>query len=158
MRKILSLILALSLISLGSGLAWAQGKPPYWASISAGKARMRTGPGRQFPASWLYQRADLPVKVIETYPNWRKIEDPDGTQGWIQSNLISLIRTAIIVKELRPLRQSPSAEAQIIWKAEPGVVGRISECGKGWCKFDVHGRMGYLESAHIWGVDPSVGK
>jgi SH3-like domain-containing protein len=158
MRKILSLITALSLISFGFGSAVAQTKAPYWASINAGKARMRTGPGRQFPASWLYQRADLPVKVVETYPNWRKIEDPDGAQGWVQSNLLSSVRTAIIVKEVQPLRQSPSDGATVIWKAEPGVVGRISECGRGWCKFDVHGRMGYVESAHIWGADPLGGK
>ena len=41
--------------------AHAQKKVPYWSSINAGKARMRTGPGQQFPASWMYQRAGLPV-------------------------------------------------------------------------------------------------
>ena len=59
-------------------------QPPYWASISAGRARMRTGPARTYPAIWLYQRADLPVRVIGVFKEWRKVEDPDGAQGWMQ--------------------------------------------------------------------------
>ena len=135
--------------------AIAQKKAPYWASISAGQARMRTGPGRQFPASWLYQRAGLPVKVIETYPNWRKIEDPDGTQGWMQANLLSDDRTGLITKgDVQPLRETPNASSRIVWRAEPGVVGKLSECRKGWCRIDVRGKIGYVEATALWGVDP----
>ena len=133
----------------------AQKKAPYWASISAGQARMRTGPGRQFPANWLYQRAGLPVKVVETYPNWRKIEDPDGTQGWMQANLLSDDRAGLIVRgEVQPLREAPNASARIVWRAEPGVIGKLSECRKGWCRINVRGKIGYIEASALWGVDP----
>ena len=115
---------------------------------------MRTGPGRQFPAIWLYRRKNLPVKVVKTYPGWRKIEDPDGTQGWMQSNLLSEQRTGLVLGEVRPLREKPDSGAPIILKAEPGVVGTISECRRGWCKLNVTGRMGYIEIAHLWGLAP----
>lgn len=134
------------------GIAEAQRKTPYWSSISAGKARMRTGPGREFPATWLYQRADLPVRVIETYPNWRKIEDPDGTKGWVQANLLSDARTALVTGGVRELREAADASAPVVWRAEPGVVGRISQCARGWCLFDAKGRAGFIQVAHIWGV------
>jgi SH3-like domain-containing protein len=137
-----------------SSIALAEAKPPYWASVSAGEARMRTGPGRQFPASWLYQRSGLPVKVIDTYPSWRKVEDPDGTQGWMQANLLSPQRTGLVIGDVRPLRERPASNARIIFRAEPGVVGRISDCNSGWCRLDVKGRMGYIEIAHIWGAEP----
>jgi SH3-like domain-containing protein len=134
----------------------AQKKPPYWASITASEARMRTGPGRQFPAVWLYKRSGLPVRVIETYPNWRKVEDPEGAKGWIQANLLSEDRTGLIKgEEIKMLRASPASSANIVWRAEPGVVGKLSECRKGWCKIDVNGRMGYLEADHLWGVEPA---
>ncbi len=135
-------------------VASAQKKPPYWASISAGKARMRTGPGREFPANWMYQRADLPVRVIETYPNWRKIEDPDGTKGWVQANLLSENRTALVTGDVREMRASADAGAIVVWRAEPGVVGRISQCARGWCLFDVLGRSGYIQTSHVWGTAP----
>jgi SH3-like domain-containing protein len=150
--KRLTIWLMLSLAVLGwAGAGLAQKKPPYWASIVASKAHMRTGPGRQFPASWLYQRAGLPVKVIEVYPNWRKIEDPDGTQGWMQANLLSDARTALVTGETRPLRERPSLDAPILWRAEAGVVGKLSDCVPGWCRIDVLGRIGYIEADHIYG-------
>lgn len=141
-------------LAMPATIAEAQRKAPYWGSISAGKARMRTGPGQQFPASWLYQRPGLPVKVLQTYPNWRKIEDPDGTQGWMQANLLSDTRTALIKGDVQELLEKPSNGARVLWRAEPGVVGKISDCARGWCKFDVLGRMGYIEIANIWGADP----
>jgi SH3-like domain-containing protein len=155
MRRRTMLAFASVILSLTASPALAQKKPPYWASISAGEARMRTGPGRQFPASWLYQRAGLPVKVIETYPNWRKIEDPDGATGWMQTNLLTDDRAGLVVKgEIRALREAPNGSARIVWRVEPGVIGKLSECRKGWCKIDVHGKMGYIEAVALWGVDP----
>lgn len=153
MRKFGLVAIGAALCSALSGAAQAQKKPPYWASIIPGEARMRTGPGRQFPASWLYKRALLPMKVVATYPNWRKVEDPDGTQGWIQSNLLSDQRTGLVIGETRALRDKPGSAGRIIFRAEPGVVGKISECGRGWCKLDVKGRMGFIEAGHVWGVD-----
>lgn len=133
--------------------AYAQTKPPYWASIGAGEARMRTGPGKQFPVSWLYRRAGLPVMVIASYPNWRKVRDPDGEQGWIQASLLSedrsgLVRGTAVVE----LRDAPGPGGKVVWRAQPGVVGKLSECGKGWCKLDVRGRMGYVEEGRLWGA------
>lgn len=146
-------------LALGSpSLAVGEAKPPYWASILAGEARLRTGPGRQFPASWLYQRSGLPVKVIAVYPSWRKVEDPDGTQGWMQANLLSPNRTGLVKGEVRPLRDKPSLSGRVIFRAEPGVVGRISDCANGWCKIDVKGRMGFIETLHIWGADELIAK
>ena len=146
-------VLVIAALMVAPAAISAQKKLPYWSSINAGKARMRTGPGQQFPASWLYQRAGLPVKVLAIYPNWRKVEDPDGTQGWMQANLLSDKRTAIVRGEVRPMRDKPQADARIVWRAEPGVVGKITDCANGWCKFDVTGRIGYIEAAHLWGVN-----
>ncbi len=130
-------------------------KTPYLASIQASRARMRTGPARTYPASWLYQRAGLPVRVIAMHKEWRKVEDPDGTQGWMQGNLLSDTRTAI-VKSARPIemRERPSTGAKLMWRAAPGVVGRVSQCGDGWCRFDVMGQAAFVEASGLWGVEP----
>ena len=146
-----------ALLALGASdlaLAQAKKKPPYYASISAGRARMRTGPGRTYPASWLYVRADLPIKVVEVYPNWRKIEDPDGTQGWMLVHLLSDTRTALVTGDApRPMRDAPNDGAAIVYRAEPGVVGRLSRCEGEWCLLDVGGRKGFIRKAHFWGAD-----
>jgi SH3-like domain-containing protein len=100
----------------------------------------------------MYQRVGLPVKVLEIYPNWRKIQDPDGTTGWVQGNLLSDNRTAIVTGGIREMRAAAAAGASVVWRAEPGVIGLLKQCDRGWCLFDVKGHNGYIEIAHIWGA------
>lgn len=155
LRTVLGILVAAALGFGAIAQAYAQQrKPPYYASISAGQAYMRTGPGRNYPASWLYRRADLPVKVVEIYNDWRKVEDPDGTQGWMLVGLLSAQRTAVVVGTIVEMRDSPRLNARVNWRAAPGVVGRISKCQRGWCWFDVRGRGGYVEQNRIWGTEP----
>lgn len=149
-------IAGLAMLAADGGALAAEAKKalPYYASISAGRARMRTGPDKTYPASWLYQRADLPVRVIATFKQWRKVEDPDGTQGWMLAALLSERRTAIVRGTLPvDMRASPSIGAKLSWRAAPGVVGRISQCGSGWCRLDVRGQSGFVDITHLWGVD-----
>lgn len=150
--RIVAALVALSVTVAAS--AQEARRPPYWASISAGKARMRTGPARTYPASWLYQRADLPVRVTAVFKEWRRVQDPDGTEGWMLGNLISSTRTAIVRgAEPLPMRDRPATSGKLLWRAAPGVVGRLSECSDGWCRFDVGGRRGYVETGGLWGVE-----
>jgi SH3-like domain-containing protein len=146
-----------ALLALMAGDAVGQGakdkpKPPYFASISAGKARMRSGPGRTYPATWLYVRPDLPVRVVDVFKEWRKVEDPGGTQGWMLGNLVSSTRTAVIQGVVTELRERPAFGARVLWRAEPGVVGRVTQCARGWCRFDSRGQAGYVEISRLWGV------
>ncbi len=143
--------LAALLFSLAATPAVAQKQPPYWASIDEPQARMRTGPSTEFPTMWMYQRERLPVKIVARYQSWRKVEDPDGTQGWMHARLLSASRTAIVIGEVRPMRTEPRDDAPLAWRAEPGVVGRITECAEDYCLFDVRGRRGYIRTDHIWG-------
>jgi len=149
------------LVTVGSTLPAVGGaaqegprQPPYWMSIGAGRALMRTGPARTYPGAWLYQRADLPVKVVGVFQEWRRVEDPDGTGGWMLVNLLRRTRTAYVRgPDTAEMRVSPSPGAAVSWRAAPGVVGRISECGAGWCRLDVKGKAGFVEIGALWGVD-----
>ena len=132
---------AVLLIPLAAHAAEDRRQPPYWSSISAGQARLRTGPARTYPATWLYQRADLPVRVVGHFKEWRKVQDPDGAEGWMQGNLLSATRTAYVKgPEPAAMLDRPSSDAKVKWRAAPGVVGRVSQCGAGWCLRDVKGR------------------
>lgn len=147
-------MLGLALVALSPAAAIAQSKKqvPYWVSIAAKEALLRTGPGTNYPATWKYIRPGLPLRVIQLHEDWRKVEDPEGEQGWVKSILLSEQRTAIVVGEISPLRATPDAEGRIDWRVAPGVVGKISRCRDGWCELDVKGRTGRIETRHLWGV------
>ena len=153
----LSALLLIFAASFAAAPAGAQPsrETPYWASISSGQAMMRAGPGRNYPGLWLYVRRNLPVRVTEVYESWRKVEDPDGTAGWMLVHLLSDERTAIVRgEEPRPMHERPDEASPVRFRAEPGVVGRVSRCGGAWCRLEVDGRSGFIRTDHIWGVDP----
>lgn len=146
-------VIAAVVMALAVPAAAQDKKPPYWASIASGEAMMRTGPGRNYPGIWLYKRRDLPVRVVKTYPNWRMIEDPEGTRGWMLVTLLSDTRTAIIKPGgPRPIHTEANAQSPVRYRAEPGVVGRIERCRAGWCQIKIGKREGYVEIAALWGV------
>jgi SH3-like domain-containing protein len=141
------------LIVAATPAAAQEKQPPYWASIASGQAMTHTGPGRNYPNVWLYQRRDLPVRVVKKYENWRLIQDSDGAQGWMLVTMLSDRRTAVIKPgQPRAIRVGPYDTAKPQYMAEPGVVGHISRCDEGWCKIEIGNRRGYVRTSDIWGV------
>lgn len=153
-RPLLSGLLLLATTSAASA---QDRKPPYWASIArdATEALMRSGPGKRFPGAWLYKRPGLPLRVVGTYQNWRRVQDADGAVGWMDQILLSAQRTAVVRPGTpRPLRAEPDGDAPVRFLAQPGVVGVLSECADGWCKLAVGARSGHVAQVDIWGVEP----
>ena len=155
-RLLLALVLCAGALAQTGAQAQRERQPPYWVSISASDALMRTGPAQTYPAVWRYVRRGLPMRVIETYPNWRKLQDPQGATGWMMVRLLSDTRTGLVVgTEPRPMHQSADQNSRVRYLAQPGVVGTIASCSGGWCEFDVAGRRGFIRAEHLWGLDPN---
>ena len=55
---------AFLIVAMAASASAQEKQPPYWASIASGEAMTRTGPGKNYPGVWLYQRRDLPVRVV----------------------------------------------------------------------------------------------
>lgn len=127
---------------------------PRFVSLAGEAINVRSGPGKNYPIRWVYTRLGLPVKVVEEFDAWRRIEDHDGEQGWIHGSLLSRRRTAMVVADLASLHRTPSREARVLLKAERGVIGRLLDCNASWCFLDVGGTRGWMERAALWGVLP----
>ena len=91
----------------------AQDRPlPYWATLRYDEVRMRVGPSREYPISWIYKRKGLPVKVVRLREGWRLVEDQDGEQGWIAQSQLDPERGVLVVGNgPADLRAAPSAAA-----------------------------------------------
>ena len=127
---------------------------PYWASIAAGQALMRTGPDRTYPAIWLYKRRDLPVRVLQVVGPWRRVQEQDGSSGWMLASLLAARRTAVVLDRYRPIMSEPGTGGRLLWQAEPGVIGRISKCDGQYCRIQIGEKVGYIEQSGLWGTDP----
>lgn len=147
------LLLVIALLCAAVPAAAQDKIPPYWASIASGEAMIRTGPGRNYPGTWLYKRRDLPVRVVKIYSSWRLIEDPDGVRGWMLVTLLSDRRTALIKPgQPRPIHEKKASASRVAYLAEPGLVGRIEQCDGSWCKFAVGSRSGWIAQGDVYGV------
>ena len=151
-RGLLALAAAVTLVMASGGPVRADDlKPPYWVSINRPSAIMRRGPSTEMRAMWDYRRMGLPLRVIAVRDDWRQVQDPGGVVGWMHKRLLTNRRTAIVINGVQPMRTTARPDAPVAFRAEPGVVGRITECGDGWCLFDVMGQSGWIAADGIWG-------
>ena len=153
MFKRFTLLLVAAFATLSAPLAGQDRDVPYWATIDTEELYMRVGPSQEYKIEWVYRRDGLPLKVIRVVDGWRLVRDHEGAEGWVNSNLLSATRGAIVVGEgLAAMRESPTDNAKLKWNAEPGVVGRLGDCEAGWCEFDVAGREGWVRAERLWGA------
>lgn len=128
---------------------------PYWVALRSDEAKLRVGPSQDFPARWLYRLPGLPLRVVQVddlYPQWRKVEDPDGVQGWMHVAMLRESPAAIVKGNMAEMREGPSAGARLLYRVQPGVVGRVNGCKDGWCAMDIRGQRGFVPVESLWGA------
>lgn len=133
---------------------------PRFAALRSDEVNMRSGPGTRFPIEWTYQRRELPVEIVREFELWRRIRDPEGTEGWVhQSTLMG--RRSFIVRGASGsevmLRRRAEDQAQPVARLRPGVVGRLRACepASPWCEAQIGEFRGHIRRADIWGVGPT---
>lgn len=147
-------LLGLALAATAVPAIAQDGKVPYWASIRAEEVNMRVGPGEDYRIVWVYRRQHLPLKVLRIKEGWRFVEDPGGAKGWILARFLTRERGGFIKgTEPAAMREQGAADARLLWRLAPGVVGLLGDCGNGWCQLSVGPRQGYVEQARLWGAD-----
>jgi SH3-like domain-containing protein len=139
------------------GAAWAQDLPlPRFASLKADEVNLRAGPGQSYQIEWVFTRKGLPVEIVAEYDQWRKIQDVDGTVGWVHRVMLSGQRAVLIAGvDVVTAFDEPANKNLPVFQAEPGVQGRLLRCEDDWCRIDVDGAKGWLPMASLWGVYPS---
>ena len=130
-------------------------KVPRFVSLDADKVNLRTGPGQRYPIDWVLTRRDMPVEVIAQFENWRRVREWDGTTGWVQQNLLTGKRHIVVARgDVRPIRREPDPASALVARAEPGVIGRLTECREAWCRVETSSVSGWMRRADLWGVYP----
>jgi SH3-like domain-containing protein len=132
----------------------ASQKLPRFVSLRADQVNLRVGPGENYPIEWVLTRKDMPVEIIRQFENWRMIRDWQGTEGWVHERMVTGKRAVIVKGGLRALRREADLAAQIVARAEPGVVARLLECRADWCRIEAADIAGWVQRGDLWGVYP----
>lgn len=164
-------ILVALILTLCSPSAWAQdtanvedlptigpdsGLPiPRFVSLRSDEARMRVQPSVDHAIAYIYLREGLPMKVLEERGDWRRVADHEGKEGWMNIIVLSNDRTFRVLSRLANLYARADRDSVIRAEMEAGVIGTLRQCrADGWCRADVQGVTGWLETADIWGTLP----
>ncbi len=144
--------------------AGSSGLPlPRFVSLKSDRVNMRNGPSTEYPTSWVYKRAGLPLEVIKEYESWREVRDADGATGWVLQSFLSGRRTALVLPgELKPgkavprvqLKATDSGGSGNVAEMEAGVIANLLSCDRKWCYVTIGDYRGYLEQKQLWGVYP----
>jgi SH3-like domain-containing protein len=158
MRAVHRLLLRLGFLALALPVAAATaGEPvPRYASLDHSKVFLREGPSYRHRVLWVYRKKGLPVKIIAQYDVWRRVQDWQGSIGWIHSSMLSDVRTVIVTaKKQAPLRESPDPASKILALAKPGVIAKLEACRADACEVSTSGTDGWINKKNIWGVSAS---
>jgi len=151
-----SLLILLAAAAFARDVQNPSGLPiPRFVSLKSDEVNIRTGPGTRYPIQWVYRKEGWPVEVIEEFDHWRKIRDMEGTAGWAHKTMLDGRRTALVRgKGPHTVRTDASDKARPVLKAEPGVLCRLVECKREWCRVQVASRKGWLPKSALYGVYP----
>lgn len=145
-----------------SGAAWAAERGPVtnlpiprFVSLKASEGNVRRGPSLSHRIDWVFQRRNMPLRITGEYGHWRRVQDRDGQGGWVHYSLLSGARHVIVEGDMTPLRIKPDPEAGVNAIAEAGVVARLGDCTKTWCRITANGRSGWAPKSALWGVQPN---
>lgn len=131
----------------------ARADQPLFASLRSDKAYLREGPTYAHKVLWLYRRKGYPVEVVQSYENWRRVRDADGTVGWMNAAMLSPQRTVLVIGTARAEIHADSLpSSKVVAFAEPGVVAKLKACKPRLCEVASGGIDGWIEKKNIWGV------
>ena len=125
---------------------------PRFVSIKVDKAYLRRGPSKDHKIDWVYKRRNLPMKIIDEFGHWRKVEDFQGYQGWMYKSLFSGKRFIIVKKEETLLRNKNNFEGLGKALLKKNVIAKMLSCDFLWCLIEVERLRGWVLKADIWGT------
>ena len=95
-----------------------------------------------------------PFKIIAEYNNWRQVETFNNISGWIHTQLLSSLKTGLILKTTF-LYQSPLKLINPKAKLLPHLLVKIKNCNTKWCKVEIiknNTYIGWVKKDLIWGA------
>jgi len=125
---------------------------PRFVTLKTNRVNMRTGPGKNYPIQWQYQRRSLPVKVVGEFDVWRKVTDHDGITGWMHVSTLSLRRVVMILDTTAKIHAENDSASKTRAVAEKGVLAELDYCEPEWCRLEAEGIVGWVQRKSLWGI------
>ena len=129
---------------------------PRYVSLKSNDANIRVGPSTNYPIAIKYIQKNYPLKILEEYDDWRKIQDLTENNGWIHKSLISGNRAGVIISNNDDkIIIFNTINGKIIGNIGKGNIVSINKCKIDWCSISLNKFEGWIYKKNIWGVEDS---
>ena len=127
---------------------------PRYVSLKSNDANIRVGPSMNYPIKIKYVIKHYPLKVLDEYEEWRKVEDYKKNIGWIHKRLISGTRTGIVLsKENKNIELFNTFDIVVIGEIGEGNIINLEKCKIDSCLVSKGNFKGWMSKKYIWGVE-----
>ena len=123
----------------------------YFLTLKYNKVKVRQGPSFKYPVKFFYKKKYLPVKIIDSENNFKKIIDLKNNSGWIHVSQLTKKKSAINISNLSIAFKKPNIYSQPLARLEKGKMVIIKKCRNEWCKILVQNRQFWIQKKFLWG-------
>ena len=123
----------------------------YFLTLKYNKVKVRQGPSFEYPVKFIYKKKYLPIKVINSKDNFKKIIDLKNNDGWIHVSQLTKKKSAINIYNLSIIYKKPNIYSQPMAKLEKGKIVIVKKCKEDWCKIVIDGYKGWIFKNYLWG-------
>jgi len=145
MQKTLVLILLTIFFSKG-----VLAENNYFLMLKNNKVNVRYEPDLNSPIKYIYNKKNLPIKVIDKKENFRRIIDIKNNGGWIHASQLKKNKSFILL-ENQILFSKPTKYSKPIVKISSGRLLLVKKCKLKWCRVKTENYTGWLEVKNVWG-------
>ena len=145
MQKTLVLILLTIFFSKG-----VLAENNYFLMLKNNKVNVRYEPDLNSPIKYIYNKKNLPIKVIDKKENFRRIIDIKNNSGWIHTSQLRKNKSFILL-ENQILFSKPTKYSKPIAKISSGRLLLVKKCKLKWCRVKTENYTGWLEVKNVWG-------
>ncbi len=143
-------ILIILLIFFYSHTGSISSENDYFLSLKNSKVNVRYGPGFDYPIKYVYKKRFLPVKIIDSKENFRRIIDHKKNSGWIHISQLKKSNSLIVLED-KIIFSKNSKFSKPLLRLEKGRLVILKKCISNWCKIKSGNFTGWLQTQNSWG-------
>ncbi|MDC0426931.1 SH3 domain-containing protein [Pelagibacteraceae bacterium] len=123
----------------------------YFRTLRNDNANLRQGPSFDYPIKIFYKKKYLPILILDSSENFRKVKDHENNTGWIHVSQLSKRKAALINNDQIIMFKNPTIFSKPLVALERGRLCLILKCNDEWCKIKTDKYSGWVEAKNLWG-------
>ena len=147
MRKTITLVLLFFFSLANVSLA----ENTKFLSLKNDKVNVRFGPSLKSPIKFIYYKKFLPIKIIDSKENFKRIIDHKKNSGWIHRSQLREANSIIVLEDKIVFKKNSKFSKPLV-KLEKGRLIQVKKCISNWCKIKTENYLGWLQNNDVWGL------